>query len=74
MGQGFARFMLYWMARVCYAFVMDMRISMPTSYTQALIESAFGEVADVSLKSDDCITLPHRCLGGVFKHLGINSA
>jgi hypothetical protein len=74
MGQGFARLMLYWMARLCYAFGMDMRISMPTSHTQALIKRAFGKVADVSVKRDDYITLPHRCLGGAFNHLDINPA
>jgi hypothetical protein len=70
MGQGFARLMLYWMARMCYAFGVDMRIRAPTSYTTALIQKAFGNVTDVSERH--CyITLPHSCLAGAYKHLGI---
>jgi hypothetical protein len=71
MGQGFARLMLYWMARVCYSFGMDMQIRSPSTYTWALIEKAFGAVTDLSLDYDH-IRLPHSCLAGASHYLGIN--
>lgn len=70
MGQGFARLMLYWMARMCHASKKNMMIRAPSSYTQALIDKAFGKVADTA-ERDNYITLPWKCLELAFEHLGI---